>query len=588
MLAKSQAPKQVIGVLEDNHLLLKDITEELEFAGYVVVGFKNGSIAFEFVSNNTVDLILCDINMPVMDGREFLKTLRNSNAPSKDAPFVFLTALTDRDEILSSYADGADDYICKPIDFDVLLSKVSATLKMSMRKDNQHQTELQLKQNEIDEVRNELFKHKNFDQVTSFPTKEHFITRLNNQLRSNGAALDGSILIIINTRNANHLKQNIPITDVKVLLSMLSARIIKWFIEYENSDQGVEVLYGFSGFKTHFYIFVPGVFSDALANKICTSLIEELRHPVAVDDKNYSAFFSMGICSKRPSIISAEELIEKAEKALINDETINFYKGTEPANDQSRKNILGQINTAINSNQFYLEYQPKVDIKTSLIIGAEALIRWKQDTGQIIHPDGFIPLINSPDYMLPITAWVLKESCQQISRWKLKDICISINIPPFCLEEDIFQEVLKVALDQSGIDPALLEFEILETSVIKKTDVFVSNILHLKELGIKLSLDDFGSGFSNYDYLSHIQFDSLKIDRSIVADIETDPQKRSVVESMIYLSKKLGMKSLAEGVETKGCLDVLKSLNCDHYQGFYKYKPIAPDAFIDLLKEVNG
>ena len=585
MLAKDPSTKPIIGVLDDNVLLLNDILDELECAGYIAVGFANGHEALGFVNTNKLDLILCDVNMPVMNGQDFLKVLRSSDSSSKDTPFVFLTAQTNKEEMLEAYANGADDYICKPIDYDILLSKVSAILLLSKRKENQHQIVLQQQQEEIDSIRNELFSHAHFDQITKLPAKEHFTAKLNAELRLKEFALDGSILIVANITNFDHLNEYLKSENLKVLLQTLAERLETWLGKNQDATSRNNTVVGFSRIKKHFYIFIPSLFSDDTVRKICMDLTEYLEMALEFQNHKYHATINMGICFKTSAIFTANTLINNAEKALSKDQVISVYKDAGRSKTQNKSYILSQLENAIKTSQFYLEYQPKIDIKTNLIVGAEALIRWKQESGKILSPNDFLPLINRPDQMLSITKWVINECCQQISIWKLKEICISINILPSCLEDNMFSEILQSALDVTDIDPTLLEFELLETSMIANTDILLQNIQYIKKLGIKFSLDDFGTGFSNYDYMSHIQFDSLKIDKSIIDNIENNPQKKKIVESMIYLSRRLGMKSIAEGVESEMCLEVLRSLKCDQYQGFLGFRPLSADAFIKLSKQ---
>lgn len=247
---------------------------------------------------------------------------------------------------------------------------------------------------------------------------------------------------------------------------------------------------------------------------------------------------------------------------------------------------------AIDRNQFELYYQPKVDSKKNLIIGAEALIRWNHPKLGIIPPKDFIPLAEETGFINQIGKWVKKTACAQNKAWQdanLPAIPVSINLSASrFLENDLICSIMET-LKETQLDPQYLEIEITETSILENEAVVFSMLDELRNLGIKIALDDFGTGYASLSNLQlfHEKIDILKIDRSFIKNLSNSKNEDAnfIVHMIIQLSNHLNMNIVAEGVETKEQLEVLQSYNCQIVQGYLYSKPVPANQFAELLKK---
>lgn len=231
---------------------------------------------------------------------------------------------------------------------------------------------------------------------------------------------------------------------------------------------------------------------------------------------------------------------------------------------------------AIKNNELRLVYQPRMELKGNQISSYEALIRWDHPTKGLIRPNEFIPLAEETGLIVPMGEWVLNEACKQNKKWQksgFKPMAVAVNFSARqFLQHDLLETVFNV-LRETKLDPSFLEIEITENSIMQDTESNIEMLKNLKQKGIKISLDDFGTGYSSLSYLKRFPIDILKIDRSFVKEIETNKEDAAIVKSIIDLAHSLSFNVIAEGVENKKQLDLLKGFNCDQVQGYYISKP---------------
>jgi EAL domain-containing protein (putative c-di-GMP-specific phosphodiesterase class I)/CheY-like chemotaxis protein len=246
------------------------------------------------------------------------------------------------------------------------------------------------------------------------------------------------------------------------------------------------------------------------------------------------------------------------------------------------------LRQALKRGEFCLYYQPKVSLKSGQIIGCEALIRWDCPQRGMVPPTEFIPLAEETGLIIPIGNWVLKEACRQNKAWQdagLPAQRVAVNLSARQLRKNELATRIRKILMETGLQPHLLELELTESMLMDDPDQAVALMTELKQLGIHLSLDDFGTGYSSLAYLSRFPIDCLKIDRSFINNITTDPDAAMIATSIIALGHRMGLKIVAEGVETEAQLGYLKQNGCDEIQGFYFSKPVSGEAFAALLHE---
>jgi EAL domain-containing protein (putative c-di-GMP-specific phosphodiesterase class I) len=271
------------------------------------------------------------------------------------------------------------------------------------------------------------------------------------------------------------------------------------------------------------------------------------------------------------------------------DEGRNGYRFFKPAMNiraAERQTIEENLRCAMERNEFALHYQPKIDLKTKQIIGAEALIRWTHPVRGAVAPSQFIPVAEDCGLIVPIGNWVLHEACRQTRSWldlnlPLRSIAVNISAAEFRADR-LLGRVMS-ALDVTGLDPRYLELDITEGVLMKHAESAAPALKQLRAKGVRLAVDDFGSGYSSLSHLKTFPIDSLKIDQSFVRQITASPGERSLIAAVIGIGRSLDLRVVAEGVESQDELTYLLGSHCDEAQGFYLGRPVPPAQFAQLL-----
>ena len=267
-------------------------------------------------------------------------------------------------------------------------------------------------------------------------------------------------------------------------------------------------------------------------------------------------------------------------------DTIRFFLPSMQAAADARLATEKELRHALNRGELSLFFQPQVN-NQGVILGAETLARWQHPQKGFISPATFIPIAEATGLILPIGEWVLRTACEHLKNWLDNGLSIqhlAVNVSPRQFRQPNFVNQVKTILEQTGADPARLGLELTEGMVIDNISDTIEKMEALKELGIELSIDDFGTGYSSLAYLQKMPLDILKIDQSFVRDIETDRNDAAIVDTIISMANHLGLRVIAEGVETRFELDFLEKKGCPLYQGYLFSKPVPNDQFMELLK----
>jgi diguanylate cyclase (GGDEF)-like protein/PAS domain S-box-containing protein len=287
----------------------------------------------------------------------------------------------------------------------------------------------------------------------------------------------------------------------------------------------------------------------------------------------------------------AEGLLKGAGAALYRAKQLggsNYQFYTADMNERAlqRLSLENQLRWALERTEFRVYYQPQVSIDTGRITGTEALIRWQHPEMGLTSPSEFIPLAEDTGLIASIGEWVLRAACAQTKEWQncgFKDLHVAVNLSPRQFQHPDLPLIIERLLGEIGLDAGCLELEVTESSVMKNTEIAISTLRELKAMGIKISIDDFGSGYSSLSYLKHLPIDVLKIDQSFVRDMTSDPKDAAIVMAIIQLAHSLQLKVKAEGVETEEQLRFLRLLRCDEMQGYLFCRPLTAAAFEQVL-----
>lgn len=343
-----------------------------------------------------------------------------------------------------------------------------------------------------------------------------------------------------------------------------------------------------------FVILIPNVQTRQDIELSLGRLLNHMSAPLNINDFNFSITCSMGISVYPDDGKDPDTLLKNADSAMFKAKHTgrnNFQFFTPELNEKltDRFNLEYKLRRAIEHKEFVLHYQPKFNLSTGQISGAEALIRWQPSDYETIYPLTFIQVAEETGLIVKIGQWVLNTACKkakQLQQITGKAIPIAINVSPKQFRQPNFVEIVQDALILSDLKPELLELEITENIMIEDTPKFIETLQQLKALGVKLSLDDFGTGYSSLSYLKDFPIDQLKVDRAFVHAIEEDANNMAILKAIIILGQSLGLRVVAEGVETEFQFDFVKSVGCDEVQGYYFSKPL-PEAHFDRLIEEN-
>jgi EAL domain-containing protein (putative c-di-GMP-specific phosphodiesterase class I) len=245
------------------------------------------------------------------------------------------------------------------------------------------------------------------------------------------------------------------------------------------------------------------------------------------------------------------------------------------------------LRRALDREEFVVYYQPQYDIKTQTLVGAEALVRWKHPDLGLVFPTEFIGLAEETGLIVPIGEWVIRTVCARNKQWQdagCEKVCIAVNLSARQFQQRNLVASIAQILQETGLDPKWLGLEITESIAMKNADFTISALNEIKKMKIKLSMDDFGTGYSSLSYLKRFPLETLKIDRSFVRDITTDPNDAAIVNAVVALAHSLKLSVVAEGVETETQLEFLKNNHCDYVQGYIFSHPLSEENFFKELK----
>jgi len=334
-----------------------------------------------------------------------------------------------------------------------------------------------------------------------------------------------------------------------------------------------------------FAAVLPAASEKEDIQKIAEKIIRVMEEPFVIDDCHFSVGISIGIAQCPLNGDSPDALMRHADVAMYSSKNNNagftFYE--ESIDDHSIKmlTLVDDLKLAIKTTGLELLYQPKIDLQSNKLIGAEALIRWHHAEHGLIFPDQFIPKAEQSGIINDLTLWVLSSAIAQLGKWKKTnpELSIAINLSPKNLLDSSLIPNIKNLLVQNNVLPESLFLEITETAIMSNPSRSIIVLQELYDLGVRVSIDDFGTGYSSLSYLKKLPADEIKIDRSFVMDMDNDINDAIIVRSTIDLAHNMGLRVVAEGVETQPILDQLSEDGCDYAQGYHIAKPMSIDDF---------
>ncbi len=344
-----------------------------------------------------------------------------------------------------------------------------------------------------------------------------------------------------------------------------------------------------------FALISPNIQSPSSARQLAERILNELNSPYLINGKLITVTVSIGISIFPNDGRNTEKLLIKADLALYKSKnsgknTYQFYTAQLSYLQHRESEIEAHLRRAIQDNEFELYYQPQYNLFNEEIEGAEILLRWHNQTLGDISPNEFIPVAERSGLIIDLGYWVLRKACAQILAWQNEHHCqlsFSINISPIQLANNQFLQHLELILNEFSYSPEKLELEITENILMGNSNEIIAVLQSISDLGIKISLDDFGKGYSSLERLKNLPIDTLKIDKEFISDIESQEQKVVIVDIIITLAHEMGMNIVAEGIETQEQLKYLVSRKCRLGQGYLLSKPVPAAQFAKLAFQLE-
>jgi diguanylate cyclase (GGDEF)-like protein/PAS domain S-box-containing protein len=343
-----------------------------------------------------------------------------------------------------------------------------------------------------------------------------------------------------------------------------------------------------------FVVLVPGIRAPEECTHVSEKIIEALAAPFPFEGRMLHITPSIGICMYPDDGGDVETLMRHADAAMYHAKASgrnNYQFFTQRMNLAAAQHfeLESSLRSALAKEEFALYFQPVMDIATRRMRTMEVLLRWRRPGQGLVLPDSFIPIIEENGLIVPIGEWVIRRACEQSMAWLragLAPVPLAVNLSPRQFMHRGLIESIRRILDETGIDPALIEFEITETALMQHGEQTLEILGQINAMGIRLSIDDFGTGYSSLAYLKRFPVKKIKIDRAFIKDLEESSEDRAIVEAIIALSNSLQLSVVAEGVETEGQYALLRANGCQYAQGYLFSQPVPEDQAIELLRTI--
>jgi diguanylate cyclase (GGDEF)-like protein len=537
--------------------------------------------ALTALSKQTIDLVISAIAMGGMSGLELVPRV---HALSPDTVVVMISGNQDLEFAIRALRVGAFDYITKPIDLRHVEASVERALQHS-----ELLKEKRLYKEQIEELLQQRTAQVDwlayYDTVTQLPNRALFEDRLTQAVSVAKASGQSLGVLFISLDQFKKVNDSLGHGSGDSLLREFAERLKSCITRSDTVAR-----FG----NDEFALLKTGIDGTTDVIETIASLSQVLRFSFDLPGHELYATASVGVSLFPFDGDDCETLLKNAGAALYRAKKsggANYQFFTADMHELAARRLALETNLrrAIQNEEFLLHYQPRVSVDSLAITGVEALVRWQHPQLGLVSPSEFIPLAEDTGLILPIGEWVLRKACEQNRRWQQEGfapIRMAVNISARQFhDQDLSETVIRI-LHESQLAPNYLDLELTESSIMQNAEFAAGVLTRWKNMGINISIDDFGTGFSSLASLKRLPIDALKIDQSFVRDATTDQDDAEIVMAITTLAHNLRLKVVAEGVETEEQLRFLQLLRCDEIQGFFFSKPLPADALVSLFDSV--
>ncbi len=582
-MSAQQTRLLVVDDIADNRAILNRFFRR---RGFDVAEAENGVAALALIAEQNFDAVLLDVLMPEMDGLETLKRIRATHSPSS-LPVIMVTAKVESKDIVQALELGANDYITKPIDFSIAFARVQSQLArlQAERALAHHVKKLEHANRQLEY---EIAERKQSEARVRYMAQHDALTGLGNRVHFRDQLVRA--LGRVDEDGGNLALMFLDLDQFKLINDTLGHRIGDLLLaavgdRLKSSVHGNDTVARLGG--DEFAIIQMTKERPAEAGLLADRIIKAIGLPYDIEGHQLVLGCSIGIAWAPDDGNDPDLLLSNADLALYRAKaegrsSCRFFEAEMNARAQSRRQLECELRQALQCGQFELYYQPLFDLTSGRITDLEALLRWNHPQRGLILPNEFVPLAEDIGLIIPLGQWVLREACREAMCWP-EGIKLAVNLSPVQFRGGTLVNDVMNALAATGLDPGRLGLEITETVLLDDNKNTMQSLHQLRSMGIRISMDDFGIGYSSLSYLRMFPFDKIKIDQSFVCDLLLKNDSSAIVRAIIGLANSLGMATTAEGVETEEQFSHLKAEGCTEVQGYLISRPLPAKDVLALL-----
>ncbi len=588
--------ERVLLLVDDEPNILSSLSRLLRAEGYTILTAENAEEASELLAQQSVGVILCDQNMPETTGVEFLSIVRQTTpntvrmvltgqddssvvmeAINRGAIYKFLLKPWDDAALKSTLADAFDFY-------DLTIKREQLTRDIGSAYDDLTEINFFLEE-KLAHTNQRLLQKENYDEQTGLPNRTMCAEKINLAI-DKAQQNDGSVAVIgIDIDRFKLVNDSYGHNVGDDLLMAVAERL--------NDSLGEGYVLS-RVFADEFVVLVDKLEGHQEVNQHVETVKQCFAAPFKVDGNEIFLCVSMGVGVYPHDGENADMLMKNVVTATHHAKRhggnqYQYFASEMNERVSERVSLEAELYHALEREEFVVHYQPQTNIATGEIVGFEALMRWQHPTRGLVPPVQFIPVLEDIGLINKVGSWLIKHVLLQKQQWsqygadKLR-LAVNLSVRQLC--DNTFLDDVQHILDETGFDPNVtgLEFEVTESMVINQLEVVGCTLNELKEMGIRVAVDDFGTGYASLSYLTRLPVNSVKIDRSFVERLTAHKDDRALAAAIIAMAQSIGLSVIAEGVETKEQLEMLKGFGCDEMQGFLYSVPLDADKFAALLQ----